>query len=321
MAAIAQVHRQPSFAHPSAFTFARPNTALSKGLEQVFLAGVSNALAGSVTNPVDVVKVRLQMDGAGLGATRQYQGVAHCARSLVREEGVSSLYRGLSASVCREFSYSGIRMGLYEPTKQALGAADPAHTPLWLKITSGALTGATGSILANPFDLVKVRMQAAGRTPYASVLAALREIKQEGGGWKGLWRGSGPTVQRAALLTASQVPSYDHVKHALKNGGYVQEGYLCHFGCSMVAGVVAAAVTSPVDLVKSRVMTQPIDPITGNGTLYSGTLDCFRKVVRAEGAAALFKGFHGQWLRLGPHTTISLMAFEHLRGLVGMAYL
>lgn len=320
MAAIAQQHHS-YYRSPFAFAFALPTTAFSKGLEQVVLAGVSNALAGGVTNPVDVVKVRLQMDGAGLGAAQKYQGVADCARSLVREEGLSSLYRGLSASLCRDLSYSGIRMGLYEPTKQALGATDPAHTPLYLKITSGALTGAFGSILANPFDLVKVRMQTACRPPYASVLAALREISQEGSGLKGLWRGSGPTVQRAALLTASQVPSYDHVKHAVVDSGYVQEGYLCHFGCSMVAGVVAATVTSPVDLVKSRVMTQPVNPITGSGTLYSGTVDCFRKVVRSEGATALFKGFHGQWLRIGPHTTISLMAFEHLRQLVGMSYL
>merc|ERR1712146_383186 len=91
------------------------------------------------------------------------------------------------------------------------------------------------------------------------------------------------------------------------------EGYFCHFFCIMVAGVVTAAVTSPVDLVKSRVMMQPIDPATGKGTLYAGTIDCLRRVVQAEGPLALFKGFHGQWLRIGPHTTIALMAFEQLR--------
>jgi len=101
----------------------------------------------------------------------------------------------------------------------------------------------------------------------------------------------------------------------------MREGYVCHFFCSMVAGVVAAAVTSPVDLVKSRVMVQPVDPATGQGTLYKGMIDCFRRVIETEGASALFKGFNSQWLRIGPHTTVSLMAFEQLRHLVGMAYL
>jgi hypothetical protein len=174
-------------------------------LQQMALAGVSNACAACFTNPVDVVKVRLQMDGEGATGKR-YRGVFHCGQTLFRDEGVKGLYRGIGASVCRELSYSGIRMGMYEPTKEMLGATDPTKTPLWLKIASGALTGATGSILANPFDLVKVRMQSAtgsgGRAEYSSVFSALSTIGREGGGIRGLWRGSSPTVQRAALLTA-----------------------------------------------------------------------------------------------------------------------
>lgn len=303
---------------------------LAKSATLVGLAGTSNATAAFVTNPVDVLKVRMQMDGEGQSsaehsASRRYKGILHTGRAVLRDEGFLSFYRGLGASLCREMSYSGIRMGLYEPTKEALGATDPAHTPLALKVLAGAITGATGSVLANPFDLVKVRMQSApgsgGRSCYSSVAAAIRAICREGGGVGGLWRGTGATVQRAALLTASQVPSYDHVKHALVDGGYAREGYACHFFCSMVAGVVAAAVTSPADLVKSRLMVQPVDPATGRGTLYSNIADCFLRVVRTEGPLALFKGFHTQWLRIGPHTTVSLMVFEELRHLVGMRYL
>jgi len=128
-------------------------------------------------------------------------------------------------------------------------------------------------------------------------------------------------VKRAALLTASQVPTYDHAKHLVLDAGYMQEGYMCHFACCMVAGVVAAGVTSPVDLAKSRVMTQPVDPASGRGTLYAGTFDCLAQVARREGPQALFKGFNSQWLRIGPHTTISLMCFEQLRRLAGMSYL
>merc|ERR1719401_582858 len=210
---------------------------LMKSMELVGLAGVSNAVAATFTNPVDVVKVRLQMDGEGTMAERRYRGVVHASRSLFCEEGLHGFYRGYGASMCRELSYSGIHMGLYEPTKEALGATDPARTPLWLKVMSGAISGATGSIFANPFDLIKVRMQGASgsHVPYSSVGAALVAISQEGGGVLSLWRGSCPTVQRAALLTASQVPSYDHVKHTMVDNGYMPEGYCCHFFCSMIA--------------------------------------------------------------------------------------
>jgi len=285
---------------------------------QVGLAGVSNAFAASVTNPIDVVKIRLQMEGEGVrGASSR--GVASTFVHVARNEGAAGLYRGLQASLIRELSYSGIRMGLYEPVKRALGGAS-ADTSLGLKVAAGALTGCTGSLLANPFDLVKVRMQrATGRAPYPSVLAALQAAFAEGG-VGGLWRGCVPTVQRATLLTASQVPSYDHAKHFALREGYLREGYLCHFICSMFAGVVAAAVTSPSDLVKSRMMAQPVNS-AGVGQLYATTTDCYLAIVRAEGPLALFKGFHGQWLRIGPHTTLSLMAFEQARRWVGLSYL
>jgi len=186
-----------------------------------------------------------------------------------------------------------------------------------VKILAGAITGAIGSVIANPFDLLKVRMQGGGAVSVTEEFSSI----VRGGGLPGLWRGAGPTVQRATLLTASQVPSYDHAKHTLLDLGLVREGYVCHFACSMLAGVVAAAVTSPVDLAKSRIMSQPLDPETRRGALYTNTLDCWRKTAAAEGIGALFRGFNMQWMRLGPHTTISLMCFEQLRYLAGMNFL
>lgn len=293
----------------------------AKALLGVGLAGISNGCAGMLTNHVDVLKVRMQM--AGAGALGRSAGVVESGARILREEGWRGFRAGLAPSLLREMSYSGLRMGLYEPTKELLGATDPTQTPLALKLLAGAITGATGAIIANPLDLVKVRMQSAkgASASYSSVAQSLLRITREGGGIKSLWRGAGPTVQRAALLTGSQVPSYDHAKHYVVDNGFMSEGYLCHFSCCMFAGVVAAAVTAPFDLAKSRIMVQPVDPVTGKGTLYGGTFDCLRKVVHAESPAALFKGFHCQWCRIGPHTTISLMIFEQLRHLAGMRFI
>lgn len=54
---------------------------------------------------------------------------------------------------------------------------------------------------------------------------------------------------------------------------------------------------------------------TGRGVLYESTLDCLLKTAKSEGPLTVFRGFSMQWLRLGPHTTISLMCFEQLRHL------
>jgi hypothetical protein len=77
---------------------------------------------------------------------------------ILKNEHARGLYKGVTASWFRESTYSAIRLGLYEPLKVALGATDPTHTPLWVKFTAGSLAGATGSIIANGTDVLKVRM-------------------------------------------------------------------------------------------------------------------------------------------------------------------
>lgn len=294
-------------------------------LHGIGLAGISNAIAACFTNPVDVIKVRMQLAGVAQLTSCDAQTVLAAGQKLWRHEGLQGLYRGLQPSVLRELSYSGVRMGLYEPIREMLvsckGGSKEKTSPLLIKIAAGAFTGAIGSLLANPFDLLKVRMQGGDiNQARMSVVAATKVVYREAGA-SGLWRGAGPTVQRATLLTASQVPSYDHAKHTLLDLGLLKEGYFCHFTCSMLAGVVAAGVTSPVDLAKSRIMTQPINPETGRGVLYESTLDCLLKTAKSEGPLTVFRGFSMQWLRLGPHTTISLMCFEQLRHLAGMSFL
>jgi hypothetical protein len=111
----------------------------------------------------------------------------------------------------------------------------PGTTPLWKKIVAGATAGALGSGIANPTDLVKVRMQAqgAGATTahhYSSVWRAFGEIYRAEG-VRGLYKGVGPTTQRATLLTASQLASYDHIKHSLLSWSWLpfHEGIVTHF--------------------------------------------------------------------------------------------
>jgi hypothetical protein len=70
---------------------------------------------------------------------------------------VNSLYKGLSAALLREASYSTLRLGLYQPYKGLLGHPDKYNSPLWCKLAAGLLSGSTGSIISTPLDLIKVR--------------------------------------------------------------------------------------------------------------------------------------------------------------------
>eukprot|EP00897_Mesotaenium_endlicherianum_P002213 jgi/Mesen1/2019/ME000148S01121 len=294
------------------------------------LAGVSNMCAAAITNPVNVVKVRMQLDGALSSAkVQQYHGLGRGMWKVWAEEGVRGLWRGTTAALLREASYSSIRMGAYEPFKQALGARDAAHTPLWVKVGAAAASGTLGSALANPTDVVMIRMQApllaphphlaggaAAARAYTGAFHAFATIaRHEGLG--GLYRGVVPSMQRAALLTAAQIPSYDQTKHLLLNSGVFAEGIPCHVASSMTAGLVTAVVIAPVDLVKTRIMQQQVG-VDGKGLLYSSAIDCFRKSLQAEGFAGMYKGFIPVWMRIGPHTNITFFIYEQLRSMMGI---
>mmetsp|Transcript_90072 Transcript_90072/g.124334 ORF Transcript_90072/g.124334 Transcript_90072/m.124334 type:complete len:101 (+) Transcript_90072:158-460(+) len=98
--------------------------------------------------------------GANSGV-KKYRNIFHGASVVAREEGIrTGLYKGISPSWVRESSYSSIRLGLYEPFKQMLGGTDPHNTPFWIKLVAGSMSGCVGSIVANPTDVIKVRMQA-----------------------------------------------------------------------------------------------------------------------------------------------------------------
>lgn len=90
-----------------------------------------------------------------------------------------------------------------------------------------------------------------------------------------------------------------------------REGFLTHFLCSGFAGFACSVTSAPIDTVKVRVMNDRA------GKFKSG-LDCAFQLLRHEGPFAFYKGFFGCWIRLWPHTVISLVIFEKLRAVVGL---
>jgi hypothetical protein len=222
---------------------------------------------------------------------------------------------------------------MYEPIKQAIAKAlsggsssssssSPQQAPALLhKVLSGMVSGGLSSAICNPTDVVKVRMQAdtgasskaGGAAPrYRNVFHAFRVIF-ETEGMRGLYKGVGPTVQRAAAVAAVELSSYDECKELIvRSLGWAPSEVKTHLSASIAAGFLATIASSPFDVVKSRVMNQPVDA-NGKGLRYSSTVDCFRKSIAAEGVLSLWKGFLPNFARLGPHCVVTFMVIEQLR--------
>jgi solute carrier family 25 uncoupling protein 8/9 len=99
----------------------------------------------------------------------KYQGFIGTMKTIAAEEGALALFNGLTPGLQRQFIFAGLRIGLYVPVRDFLcGEMKPGQNPTILqKIAAGLATGAIGISVANPTDVVKVRMQAQGQLPPA----------------------------------------------------------------------------------------------------------------------------------------------------------
>lgn len=86
---------------------------------------------------------------------------------MAAEEGVSSLFKGLTAGLQRQMVFASLRIGLYEPVKRFYvgDKFDGQFIPMHYRIAAGLTTGAFGILVANPTDVVKIRFQGEGKKP------------------------------------------------------------------------------------------------------------------------------------------------------------
>ncbi|KAI0644406.1 mitochondrial carrier [Trametes meyenii] len=284
-------------------------------------------LSSAMCNPTDIIKVRQQLRRQTPGA--RANAFWSVGVEMARTEGVLSLMGGLSASMLRELVYSGIRMGTYEYFKDKLhevsnGALTREGLPL--KIGAASIAATIGSALANPADLVKVRMQAyyPDGNPYRNTRHAFASIYRDGaslavskgtspvsGGLWALYRGVEATTIRGIVLSASQICSYDQIKQTLKRRGIMQEGVPLHLVASTFAGLFCSITSNPVDVVKVRLMND-------KNHEFKGAFDCVRQVMVKEGLFGFYKGFGMCWARLGTHTILTFLIFERVRYLLGI---
>jgi hypothetical protein len=126
----------------------------------------------------------------------------------------------------------------------------------------------------------------------------------------GLWKGVGPTVGRATMLAAAELSTYDKVKVKLQRSPYFQEGLFTTLCTASVSGLLSNIASSPFDVVKSRVMGQPLNA-DGTGKLYTGMVDCFVKSAQTEGVISLCKGFWPNFGRVVPRVVIVFIVMEN----------
>ena len=147
---------------------------------------------------------------------------------LLRSEGLAGAYRGISAGILREMSYSTLRFGLYEPLRDAMNDTPEANAAVLgdgfsgavriaKRMFAGCAAGGIASAIASPTDLVKISMMRDQATPVPGLGHYLREIAaRPNGPIKPFYEGVSATISRAVVLGATKMAVYNEIKDFLK---------------------------------------------------------------------------------------------------------
>ncbi|KAM7511109.1 hypothetical protein LguiB_009984 [Lonicera macranthoides] len=243
----------------------------------LFEGAVAGAAAGVVAEtvlyPIDTIKTRLQAVRGG-------------GKIILK-----GLYSGLAGNLVGVLPASAIFIGVYEPIKQKLLKTFPENLSAFAHLTAGAVGGAASSIVRVPTEVVKQRMQTG---QFASAPGAVRLIVAKEG-FKGLFAGYGSFLLRDLPFDAIQFCIYEQLRIGYKLAARRDLNDPENAIIGAFAGAITGAITTPLDVIKTRLMVQ------GSANQYKGIFDCVGTIARDEGPTAFLKGIGPRvmWIGIG----------------------
>ncbi|KAG6717243.1 hypothetical protein I3842_04G088900 [Carya illinoinensis] len=256
--------------------------------EGVIAGGAAGVVVEAALYPIDTIKTRLQaVHGGG-------------------KIDLNGLYSGLTGNLAGVLPASALFVGVYEPTKQKLLKTFPENLSAAAHFTAGVVGGFATSFIRVPTEIVKQRMQIG---QFTSAPDAVRLIISKEG-FKGLYAGYGSFLLRDLPFDAIQFCIYEQLRIGYKAAAKRDLNDPENAIIGAFAGALTGAITTPLDVIKTRLMIQ------GSANQYKGIFDCDQTIVRKEGPTALLKGIEPRVLWIGIGGSIFFGVLESTKRLL-----
>lgn len=235
------------------------------------------------------------------------------------------MYRGLVPQLVGVAPEKAIKLTINDMLREAFTVQDTktgeAKISFPLEVLSGGCAGACQVLVTNPLEITKIRLQIQGETNRLLAAAGKPLPKSQSAisivhelGFVGLYKGASACLARDIPFSAIYFPAYAYLKESMKDENGIDALSLLLAGAG--AGVPAAFLTTPADVIKTRLQVK-----TREGELaYTGIRDCAQKIMQHEGITAFFKGSGMRVFRSSPQFGITLLAYEKLSQLLGVDY-
>lgn len=278
------------------------------GISLLLASAVSGCISHVFAHPLDTIRTRLMVSKS------HTDSFASVSSHLLRTDGARGLYRGFAVSLVMQAPAVATFLTSYEMSKTHLCAHTPlrADSPL-LHLASGLVAETISAVFWTPMEVLKQRAQLrSGPLCAASASAIARHLLRHEGP-RALYKGYGVTLAVFAPYSMIYFASYERFKSAVPQAwsGSATVGV-----CAASAGVIAAAATTPLDVIKTRLQTQDDLAFSrphGTRPVHRTTYQIARAMALHEGMSSFFKGVSARVLWIIPGTSITMSIYEYLK--------
>ncbi|CAH8301121.1 unnamed protein product [Eruca vesicaria subsp. sativa] len=294
--------------------------------------GIAGAFGEGMMHPVDTLKTRLQSQII-MNASQRQKSIPQMLRTVWVGDGLKGFYRGIAPGVTGSLATGATYFGVIESTKKWIEESHPNLGGHWVHFLAGAIGDTLGSFVYVPCEVIKQRMQIQGTSSswssfisrnsvpvkprgdmygyYTGMFQAGSSILKEQGP-KGLYAGYWSTLARDVPFAGLMVMFYEALKDLTDQG----KKKFPQFGLNSsveglvlggLAGGLSAYLTTPLDVVKTRLQVQ------GTTIKYKGWLDAVGQILRKEGPEGFFRGSVPRVMWYIPASALTFMAVEFLR--------
>ncbi|KAF7483957.1 mitochondrial glutamate carrier 2 [Marmota monax] len=278
--------------------------------------GVAGLVGVTCVFPIDLAKTRLQNQHG----KDMYKGMIDCLMKTARAEGFLGMYRGAAVNLTLVTPEKAIKLAANDFFRQLL-MEDGMQRNLKMEMLAGCGAGMCQVVVTCPMEMLKIQLQDAGRlaAPHQSSTSAPSSSRSYTTGsasthkrpsatliaWEllrtqglaGLYKGLGATLLRDIPFSIIYFPMFANLNNLGVHELTGKASFAHSFMSGCIAGSLAAVAVTPLDVLKTRIQTLK----KGLGEdVYSGIMDCARKLWIQEGPSAFMKGAGCRALVIAP---------------------
>ncbi|KZL83382.1 mitochondrial carrier, partial [Colletotrichum incanum] len=278
------------------------------------LGSMAGAFGAFMVYPIDLVKTRLQNQRSARPGERLYKNSIDCFQKVWRNEGPRGLYSGVVPQLIGVAPEKAIKLTVNDIVR---GYFTNKEGKIWYghEILAGGAAGGCQVVFTNPLEIVKIRLQVQGEVaktvegaPRRSAMWIVRNL-----GLVGLYKGASACLLRDVPFSAIYFPTYSHLKKDLFGESPTKKlGVLQLLTAGAIAGMPAAYLTTPCDVIKTRLQ---VEARKGEAT-YTGLRHAAKTIWKEEGFRAFFKGGPARIFRSSPQFGFTLAAYEVLQNII-----